>query len=62
MACYGWRWKSYGDPVAAIITKGSIKGPAQVRFSRAVGGFGGKVPDDPTGHEMDVKSLKGIPL
>lgn len=51
-----------GDPVAAIVTNGSIKGPAQARFSTAVGEFGGKIPDDPTGHEMDVKSLKVIPL
>ena len=51
-----------GDPVAAIMTDGSIKGPAQVRFSTAVTTFGGAIPDDPTGHAMSVGSLRVLPL
>jgi hypothetical protein len=46
-----------GEPVAAIDTNGAAAGTADIRFSTALGNFGGRIPDDPTGHEMDVKSL-----
>jgi hypothetical protein len=36
-----------GEPVAAIDTEGSVKGPATVRFSTALGNFGGAIPDNP---------------
>jgi beta-glucanase (GH16 family) len=47
-----------GQPVAAIATNGSIHGQAEVRFSTAVMEYGGKIPDNPTGHQMSVRSLR----
>jgi Glycosyl hydrolases family 16 len=51
-----------GEPVAAIATHGSIKAAGQVRFSTAVTEFGGKIPDNPAGHQMSVRSLRVYPL
>ncbi|MEW6436883.1 MAG: glycoside hydrolase family 16 protein [Pseudomonadota bacterium] len=47
-----------GAPIAAIATHGSIKGAADIRFSTAVTEFGGKIPSNPAGHHMYVKSLR----
>lgn len=51
-----------GEPVAAITTSGSITGTADIRFSTAVTEFGGKIPTNPAGHHMYVKSLRVYPL
>jgi hypothetical protein len=47
-----------GNPVAAISTKGAIKGSADIRFSTAVTEFGGKIPSNPVGRFMYVRSLR----
>jgi beta-glucanase (GH16 family) len=48
-----------GEPVAALITNGAIKGPANVWLSAALADWaGGSVPDHPEGHGMVVKSLR----
>ena len=46
-----------GEPVAAIMTGGAVKGTADIRFSTAIGNFGGKAPDNPAGRQMIVTSL-----
>jgi hypothetical protein len=47
-----------GEPIAAIVTKGTIQGAADIRFSTAVTEFGGKIPANPAGHHMYVRSLR----
>jgi hypothetical protein len=47
-----------GEPVAAIATNGSVNGSADIRFSTALGDFGGAIPANPVGHDMIVKSLR----
>lgn len=47
-----------GDPIAAIRANGAIKGKADIRFSTALMDYAGKIPADPTGHHMYVKSLR----
>ena len=47
-----------GDPVAAIVTNGSVKGDAVIRFSTALASFAGPIPANPVGHDMSVRSLK----
>jgi hypothetical protein len=61
---YGVLWKPTelifevdGEPVAAMTIKGA-SGTADVRLSTALGDFGGKIPANPVGHEMDVRSLR----
>ena len=61
---YGLVWRQNdmifevdGEPVAAIVTGGAVKGSADIRFSTALGNFGGAIPENPAGHEMVVKSL-----
>jgi len=51
-----------GGPVAAIKTNGAIKGMTDIRFSTAVTEYGGKIPSNPAGHHMYVKSLRVYPL
>ncbi len=48
-----------GEPIAAVVTHGAVKGPATVRLSTALADWaGGKVPDHPEGHQMTVQSLR----
>lgn len=47
-----------GEPVAAIRTNGSIKGPTDIRLSTALMDYAGKIPADPAGHGMAVRSLR----
>lgn len=48
-----------GQPIAAVVTHGAVKGPATVRLSTALADWaGGKVPDHPEGHLMTVQSLR----
>jgi Glycosyl hydrolases family 16 len=48
-----------GEPVAAVEMHGRVKGPAQIRFSTALGDWaGGKIPDHPEGHGMVVRSVR----
>ena len=48
-----------GEPIAAVVTNGSAKGPATIRLSTALADWaGGKVPDHPLGHLMTVRSLR----
>jgi hypothetical protein len=48
-----------GEPIAAVVTHGAVKGPATVRLSTALADWaGGKVPDHPEGHLMTVQSLR----
>ncbi|WP_116141056.1 glycoside hydrolase family 16 protein [Trinickia diaoshuihuensis] len=51
-----------GEPVAAIRTNGSINGRADIRLSSALMDYAGKIPADPAGHAMSVKSLRVYPL
>ncbi|MGB7193364.1 MAG: glycoside hydrolase family 16 protein [Collimonas pratensis] len=52
-----------GDPVAALVINGAIKGPANIWLSAALADWaGGGVPDHPEGHGMVVKSLRVIGL
>ncbi len=51
-----------GQPVAAIQTNGAITKAADIRFSTAVMEYAGKIPDNPAGHHMYVKSLRVYPL
>jgi hypothetical protein len=51
-----------GAPVAAVTTDGSDMGSADVRLSTALGQFGGDIPANPVGHDMDVRSVKVLPL
>lgn len=50
-----------GEPVAAITTHGAIVKPVDIRFSTALADFAGKLPDDPAGHNMNVRSLRVFP-
>ena len=50
------------QPVAAITTNGAITKAADIRFSTAVMEYAGKIPDNPAGHHMFVKSLRVYPL
>jgi beta-glucanase (GH16 family) len=48
-----------GEPIAAVVTRGAVKGPATVRLSTALADWaGGKVPDHPEGHGMAERSLR----
>ena len=48
-----------GDPIAAVVTPGAVKGPATVRLSTALADWaGGKVLDHPGGHMMTVRALR----
>ncbi|MGJ4939354.1 glycoside hydrolase family 16 protein [Bradyrhizobium sp. HKCCYLS1011] len=47
-----------GEPVAAIRTNGSIKGPTDIRLSSALMDYAGKIPANPAGHAMYVRSLR----
>jgi beta-glucanase (GH16 family) len=51
-----------GEPVAAIATHGAITKPVDIRFSTALADFAGKIPDNPAGHHMSVRSLRVYPL
>ncbi|MBV8701898.1 glycoside hydrolase family 16 protein [Bradyrhizobium sp.] len=52
-----------GEPVAAVVTKEAVNGPANIRFSTALGDWaGGKVPDHPEGHNMVVQSFRAFAL
>jgi hypothetical protein len=51
-----------GEPVAAMATRGAIAKPADIRFSTALAPFAGKIPANPAGHAMYVKSLRVYPL
>ena len=51
-----------GQPIAAIITNGAITKAADIRFSTAVMEYAGKIPDNPAGHHMYVRSLRVYPL
>ncbi|GGF18547.1 hypothetical protein GCM10011611_25530 [Aliidongia dinghuensis] len=51
-----------GEPVAAIRTSGAIKAAADIRFSTALMDYAGKIPADPVGHHMSVKSLRVYPI
>jgi len=52
-----------GEPVAALVTNGAIKGPANIWLSAALADWaGGSVPDHPEGHGMVVKSIRVIGL
>jgi len=46
-----------GEPITAILTHGSIQGPAQIRFSTAVMDYAGKIPVHAENHDMEVNSL-----
>lgn len=48
-----------GEPVAAVMTHGAIKGKANVLLSTALGDWaGGPVPAHPEGHNMVVQSVR----
>lgn len=48
-----------GEPIAALKTNGTIKGPANVWFSAALADWAnGPVPNHPEGHGMVVQSLR----
>ncbi len=51
-----------GEPIAAISTKDAIKDAADIRFSTALMDYAGKIPANPAGHHMYVKSLRVYPL
>lgn len=51
-----------GEPVAAALIHGAIKGPANVRLSTALGNWAGKVPEHPEGHSMIVQSFRVFSL
>ena len=51
-----------GQPIAAVVTQ-SVKAPAAIRFSTALGDWaGGKVGDHPEGHWMAVQSFRAFAL
>jgi hypothetical protein len=45
-----------GQPIAAVVTNNSVKGPSDVAFSSALLYAG--IPDHPEGHDMYVRSLR----
>jgi hypothetical protein len=47
-----------GKAIAAISTRGAINKPVDIRFSTALADFAGKVPANPVGHSMFVRSLR----
>jgi hypothetical protein len=47
-----------GQPVAAMQTNAAIAKPVDIRFSTALADFAGKVPENPVGHHMYVRSLR----
>jgi hypothetical protein len=51
-----------GEPVAAISINDSIKAAADIRFSTALTDYAGKIPSNPVGHHMYVRSLRVYPL
>jgi beta-glucanase (GH16 family) len=47
-----------GEPIAAVVTNGAVKGAVTIRFSTVLGDWaGGKVPDHPENHDMMVQWL-----
>jgi hypothetical protein len=51
-----------GEPIAAVRTNNSIAGAADIRFSSVLMDYAGKIPDNPVGHHMYVRSLRVYPL
>jgi hypothetical protein len=51
-----------GEPIAAVRTNNSIAGAADIRISSALMDYAGKIPDNPIGHHMYVRSLRVYPL
>jgi beta-glucanase (GH16 family) len=51
-----------GEPVATIVTHGSVTGELETRFSTALAAFAGKVPENPAGHDMVVSWFKFFAL
>ena len=51
-----------GDPINVIVTRGAIKGAADVRFSTAVMDYAGKIPVHPENHDMTCSLLRILPL
>jgi beta-glucanase (GH16 family) len=51
-----------GEPINIIMTKGHIKGAADIRFSTAVMEYAGKIPVHPENHDMTVSALRILPL
>lgn len=51
-----------GEPIAAITGVTGIDQAADIRFATALGDFAGKIPDNPAGHHMAVRSLRVVPL
>ena len=48
-----------GEPIAAVVTHGAVRGSATIRLSSALGDWaGGKVPDHPENHDMLIQSLR----
>jgi hypothetical protein len=45
-----------GEPVAAVVTHGAVKGQADLRLSSALIYSG--VPDHPEGHDMVARSVR----
>lgn len=53
-------WEVDGRAIAAIATRGAISKPVDIRFSTALAAFAGKVPDNPAGHHMAVRTLRVV--
>jgi hypothetical protein len=51
-----------GQPVAAMDITNAIEGTADVRLSTALADFAGKVPANPAGLNMTVKSVRVFPV
>ncbi len=51
-----------GEPVAAAVTGGAVKGAATIRLSSALADWAGGVPSRPEGHDMMVNSLRVFSL
>ncbi len=47
-----------GEPVAAITGVAGINQAADIRFATALGDVAGKIPDNPAGHQMAVRTLR----
>lgn len=47
-----------GEPIAAIVTDGSIKTAADVRLSTALANFAGPIPSHPEGHNAVIRSVR----
>ena len=51
-----------GEPAAAVVTNQSVKGPADLRLSSALGLNHVAAPDHPEGNDVIVKSVRVIAL